>query len=413
MSSTHASSTQASSAQASSTKQAADRHVDTLAAEVLDVSHRIHSTPELAWHEVESARFLCDELERHGFAVERGAHDLETAFVATFGSGDLHLALCAEYDALPGMGHACGHNIIAAAALGAGAALAPLADELGLTLRVIGTPAEEGKGGKIELLKRGAFDGLHGALMIHPGPADAIECVTSAVSHISIAYDGRAAHSAGFPELGINAGDAFVVAQTAIGLLRQHLPQGVLVHGILTRGGEAPNAVPARTEGSWYVRAESLRDLMEHELRVLKCFEAGALATGSTLRVGYDSAPYAEFQNSPVLLEAFGRNLDPAPTPHGSGGMARSSTDMGNVSAVVPSVHPYIGIGSGDVVNHQPEFAAHAVSKQADHAVLRASKALARTVIEVALDHDQRQALRAESERLLAGHTAASRTVKG
>jgi metal-dependent amidase/aminoacylase/carboxypeptidase family protein len=257
--------------------------------------------------------------------------------------------------------------------------------------------------------------------MIHPGPADAVECFTSAVSHISIAYDGRAAHSAGFPELGINAGDAFVVAQTAIGLLRQHLPLGVLVHGIVTRGGEAPNAVPARTEGSWYVRAESLRDLMEHELRVLRCFEAGALATGSTLWVEYDSAPYAEFQNSPVLLEAFGRNLDPSPSPspspsqspHGSGGMARSSTDMGNVSAVVPSVHPYIGIGSGDVVNHQPEFATHAVSNQGDQAVLRASKALARTVIEVAIDHHKRQALRAESERLLAGHAAASRTVKG
>lgn len=401
-----------SSIHANSAKRAADRDVDSRAADILGVSHRVHGTPELAWQEVQSARLLCEELERHGFAVERGAHDLETAFVATAGSGDLHLALCAEYDALPGMGHACGHNIIAAAALGAGAALVPLVDELGLTLKVIGTPAEEGKGGKIELLKRGAFDGLHGALMIHPGPADAVECVTSAVSHISIAYDGRAAHAAGFPELGVNAGDAFVVAQTAIGLLRQHLPHGILVHGILTRGGEAPNAVPARTEGSWYVRAESLRDLAEYEPRVLRCFEAGALATGSTLSVEYDGASYAEFQNSPVLLEAFGRNLAPSPAPQGSGGMSRSSTDMGNVSAVVPAIHPYIGIGSGDVVNHQPEFAAHAVSKQADQAVIRASKALARTVIEVAADPDRRQALRAESERLLAGHTAASRTVE-
>lgn len=383
----------------SAEKTAADRRVEASAADIVRVSHEIHRMPEIAWQEVRSARFLCDELENLGFEVERGAYDLETAFTATIGDGDLRLALCAEYDALPGLGHACGHNIIAAAAVGAAAGLAPLVNELGLTLAVIGTPAEEGKGGKIELLSRGAFDGLHGALMVHPGPVDAVECVTSAVSHLSVAYDGRAAHSAGFPELGINAGDAFVVAQTAIGLLRQHLPRSVLVHGIVTRGGEAPNAVPARTEGSWYVRGESLRELEEHEPRVLRCFEAGALATGSRLTLEYDSAPYAEFRNSDVLLTAFRNNFDESTAPQG-GGMARSSTDMGNVAAVVPSIHPYIGIGSGTVVNHQPEFADHAVSPEADRALVRACKALARTVIEVARDPDDRSALKAEAEAM-------------
>ena len=383
----------------SAEKTAVERQVESSAADILRVSHEIHRMPEVAWQEVRSARFLSEELEGLGFEVERSAYDLETAFTATIGDGDLRLALCAEYDALPGLGHACGHNIIAAAAVGAAAALAPLVDDLGLTLQVIGTPAEEGKGGKIELLSRGAFDGLHGALMVHPGPVDAVECVTSAVSHLSVAYDGRAAHSAGFPELGINAGDAFVVAQTAIGLLRQHLPRSVLVHGIVTRGGEAPNAVPARAEGSWYVRGETLRELEEHEPRVLKCFEAGALATGSRLTLDYDSAPYAEFRNSDVLLTAFRNNFDAATAPQG-GGMARSSTDMGNVSSVIPSIHPYIGIGSGPVVNHQPEFADHAVSPEADRALLRACTALARTVIDVAGDPDDRSALKAEAEAM-------------
>jgi len=383
------------------TKGAVDRHVDRTAEDIVDVSHRIHAMPELAWQEVRSSVLLCDELERAGLDVERSAWGLETAFVATIGSGDLRLALCAEYDALPGMGHACGHNIIAASAVGSAAALAPLVDELGITLQVIGTPAEEGKGGKIELLSRGAFDGLHGALMIHPGPADAAECVTSAVSHLTIAYDGRAAHSAGFPELGVNAADAFVIAQASIGLLRQHLPQGVMVHGIVNRGGEAPNAVPARTEGSWYVRSRTLQDLAENEPRVLRCFEAGAIATGSTLSVGYDSPPYAEFHNSEVLLAAYRNNMIAAPAgPAGGPGMARSSTDMGNVSAVIPSIHPYIGIGSGPVVNHQPEFAAHAVTSQADAALLGACKALGRTVIEVASDPNARVALKREAERL-------------
>jgi amidohydrolase len=369
--------------------------------EVISVSEFIHDHPETAWREVTSASFLCDRLEGAGFDVVRSAWDLETAFEATIGDGDLHLELCAEYDALPGLGHACGHNFIAAAAFGAAAALAPVAADLGVTLKVIGTPAEEGKGGKIELLKRGAFAGLHGAMMVHPGPVDAIECVTSAVSHISIAFDGSAAHSAGFPELGINAGDAMVIAQTAIGLLRQHLPKDVLVHGIVTRGGEAPNAVPARTEGSWYVRSASLEGLTTSEPRVLKCFEAGALATGSSLTVEYDSDPYSEFRNSPVLLDAFRANFSAAPSAD-SPGMARSSTDMGNVSWAVPSVHPYIGIGSGDVVNHQAEFAQHAVSARAHRALLRACEALAGSVATVAADDAKRVALKLEAQSLAA-----------
>ena len=195
------------------------------------VSRTIHANPELGFHEVQAAALLCDELEALGFKTERGICDLPTAFSASIGSGKLTVAICAEYDALPGMGHACGHNIIAAAALGAAAALAPLVDELDLTVKVLGTPAEEGGGGKIYLLERGAFEGVDLAMMIHPGPVDVARAEPFAVAHLHVDYHGHAAHAAAYPDEGVNAADAFTVAQVAMGLLRQQLPSSARVHG--------------------------------------------------------------------------------------------------------------------------------------------------------------------------------------
>jgi amidohydrolase len=225
------------------------------AGQLLELSHRIHAHPETAWHEHRAAGWLTDALDRLGYAVTRGACQLPTAFTASIGTGDLHIGLCAEYDALPGLGHACGHNIIAAAAIGAAAGLAGVVDQLGLTITVLGTPAEEGGGGKILLLDRGAFEGLHAAMMIHPGPADAARAEPFAVDHQHISYRGTTAHAAAYPELGVNAADAFTIAQVAIGLLRQQLPASVRVHGIVTHAGLAPNAIPSGAEGRWYVRA--------------------------------------------------------------------------------------------------------------------------------------------------------------
>ncbi|GAA5167160.1 M20 family metallopeptidase [Pseudonocardia eucalypti] len=370
-------------------KDAASAAVADRADELVELSHRIHAHPELGFAEHRAVGWLGEALTGLGYRVETGVADLDTAFRATIGDGPLRVGICAEYDALPGLGHACGHNIIAASAVGAAAGLAPLADELGLTVSVLGTPAEEGGGGKILMLERGAFRDLDAALMVHPGPLDVARAEPYAVEHTRIRYRGAAAHAAAYPERGRNAADAFTVAQVAIGLLRQQLPAGVRVHGVVTNGGEAPNAIPERTEGRWYVRAGSLEELAEISPRVRRCFEAGALATDCELHTEPESAPYAEFHTDERLLahyvrnaEALGRRFTPPDTPEAR--MNRASTDMGNVSHAVPAIHPYIGIDSLPAVNHQREFAAHCVTPAADRALLDAATAMAWTVTDLA-----------------------------
>ncbi|MEY9950985.1 M20 family metallopeptidase [Leifsonia sp. EB34] len=351
------------------------------------LSEALHADPETAWNEHRASARLQEALAARGFAVTPAYLGLDTAFLATAGSGPVRIGVCAEYDALPGLGHACGHNLIAAIGVGVASALAPLADELGITVEVYGTPAEEGGGGKIELLDRGAFGGLDLALMAHPGPVDVAEARPFAVAHSHVQYDGKAAHAGAYPEEGVNANDAFVVAQVAIGLLRQQLPHSARVHGIQTVGGQAPNAIPDRTEGRWYVRAETLAELERIEEKVNRCFEAGALASGTTLTVTPESKPYSEFRNDERALafyranaEALGRVFDGSSA---AGRMNRASTDMGNVSQVVPAIHPYIGVGSLPATNHQPEFAAACVGPLAEKALRDAAVALAQTVVDV------------------------------
>ena len=364
------------------------------------LSHRLHAHPEVAWTEERAAAWVSGELAGAGFDVEANACGLPTAFIARSGTGPLHIGICAEYDALPALGHACGHNIIAAAAAGTGIALAAAADDLGLTVTVFGTPAEEGGGGKVYMLERGAFDGVHAVMMVHPGPVDVAEARPFAVSHMLVRYRGQATHAAAYPEQGINAADAFTVAQVAIGLLRQQLLPSTRVHGIVTHGGDAPNAIPDRTEGRWYVRAETLDELAGLEPRVRRCFEAGALATGCELEIEAEAPPYAEFRNDPDLLPLYRANAERlgrqflGTGPDGAAGgdaasasrMNRASTDMGNVSLVVPAIHPYIGIGSLPAVNHQKEFAAHCVTPVADQALIDGAIGLAWTAADAARD---------------------------
>ncbi len=365
---------------------------------LLSLSHRLHAHPEVAWEEHRAAAWVGEAMADGGFDVEASYLGLDTALRATVGSGALHVVLCAEYDALPGLGHACGHNIIASSSVGAALALGRVADELGLTVTLLGTPAEEGGGGKVVLLERGAFDGVHLALMAHPGPVDVARARPYAVSHLDIAYDGKAAHAAAYPEDGVNAADAFTVAQVAIGLLRQQLSSGTRVHGLVTRSGEAPNAIPQRSEGRWYVRGDTTSLMESAREKVLRCFEAGALATGCGLHVDEPTAPYAEFRTDDAVLELYVRNAESlgrvfADGDSGLGRMSRASTDMGNVSQVVAAIHPYVGIGSAPAVNHQREFAAACVTPSADAALLDAATALALTVVDVASDDTVRQRL--------------------
>jgi amidohydrolase len=373
-------------------------------AELVGLSHRIHAHPEIKWEEERSAAWVAEALAGHGFAVEAGICDLPTAFAARIGSGPLHVAVCAEYDALPGIGHACGHNVIAATAVGAALALAEVADDIGLTVRVIGTPAEEGGGGKIMLLERGAFAGAHMAMMAHPAPVDIADWPAISAQQFRIRYTGKEAHASAYPELGINAADALTVAQVAVGLLRQHTHPGDRVHGIVTHGGEAPNIVPAHTEAEYIIRGKTVPDLEIMRERVMRCFEAGALATGATLDVMARHEPYAEMHHDPDMVAAYhraatalGRAL---PDLGQSSQRAAGSTDMGNVSLAVPSIHPAIGIDSLPAVNHQPEFAAHCVTPAADRALTDGAVALAWTAIDCATDETVRTRL------LAGGHSA-------
>src|SRR5205085_1884714 len=242
----------------SAPKSAARAAFDRIEGDLVELSHRIHAHPEIKWEEEQASAWVAEALTQYGFTVEAGICDLPTAFQAKAGSGPLHVVVCAEYDALPGIGHACGHNIIAASAVGAGVALAEVADDLGFTVRVMGTPAEEGGGGKILLLKGGAFDGAHLAMMTHPAPIDIAEWPIIAAQQFRVRYTGKEAHASAYPELGRNAADALTVAGVAIGLLRQHIYAGDRVHGIVTHGGEAPNIVPAHTEAEYIVRGATV-----------------------------------------------------------------------------------------------------------------------------------------------------------
>ncbi|GAA4173842.1 M20 family metallopeptidase [Gryllotalpicola koreensis] len=356
-------------------------------ARLIALSERIHAHPETGWQEHRAAAWLGEELTAAGFDVTVGAFGLPTAVHATSGRGARRVGLVAEYDALPGLGHACGHNLIAASSVGAARALGAVADELDLTVELYGTPAEEGGGGKIEMLERGAFAGLDLAMMAHPAPRDVAEAQPFAVAHSHIAYDGVSAHAGTYPDRGVNANDAFVIAQVAIGLLRQQLPAGTRVHGIQTVGGEAPNAIPARTEGRWYVRAENLAELAALEERVRRCFEAGAIASGTRLTITPESKPYSEFRTDGAALAAYVANataLGRVFVPDGEDmPMRRASTDMGNVSQLVPAIHPYVGVGPTTASNHQPEFAAACIGPGAEAMVIDAATALAWTAVDV------------------------------
>ena len=353
------------------------------------LSHAIHGAPELAFEEHRAASAIQEFLEERRIVVKRPAYGLDTALCAQLGTGDPVVAICAEYDALPGVGHACGNNIIAAAAVGAFLGLDAVSANLKVAVRLLGTPAEEaGNGaGKILMLERGAFDGVSAAMMIHPGPFDVLRPLMIAAAQFEVEYRGRESHAAFYPELGVNAADALTIAQVAMAFLRQSLNATDRLHGIVTDGGAAPNIIPARSAGRFMVRAQTSSDLEPLLKRVMACFEAGALATGADLHVAGGDQPYAHVAHNHVLAEAFRGNAERLGRHFAAGpddGRPSGSTDMGNVSLLVPSIHPFIGIESWPAVNHQPDFAAHCITPPADRAVIDGAIAMAWTVIDAA-----------------------------
>jgi amidohydrolase len=376
-------------------QERAGQAVRSRSGELLAMSHRIAEHPELGLQESRASRWLADAAaELPGAAVRCGAGGLPTAFLAEAGSGELVLTLCAEYDALPEVGHGCGHNVIAAAGLGAFIALAPLADELDATIRLVGTPAEENEGGKITLLDAGVFDGTHVAMMVHPGPVDEVSMNPYASGVISAKFIGREAHASLAPYQGVNALDALTVALTAIGLARQQLEPGQQIHGSIAERGGAPNVIPGSSAAVWMVRATSMESLDRVTEVVLRCIRAGALAAGCEVDIDAErEGRYANLRIDAELTEAYRRNaeaLGRAPRPVGGYG---GSTDMGNVSQRFPSIHPMIGLGDAELTLHTAEFAERASGAAGDAAVIDGAMLLARTAIDCAVEPSLRARL--------------------
>lgn len=374
--------------------------------DLIELSHAIHAEPELAFAEYRSCAKAKELVAQRGFGIAPVA-GLDTAFRADFGSGPLVVGVCAEYDALPEIGHACGHNIIAAAAVGTALALAEVADELGLTVALLGTPAEESGGGKALMLRAGTFDDVGVAVMVHPGPTDIAGARSLALSEVTVHYRGKESHAAVAPHLGVNAADAATVAQVAIGLLRQQLGPGQMTHGIVTDGGQAANVIPGQAALKYAMRAVESDSLRQLEGKMYACFAAGALAAGCEYEIDEAGPPYAELRPDQWLVDVFReemRRLGREPVAAAvEAGLPLGSTDMGNVTHVMPGIHPVIGVDAGGATVHQRAFAAAAVGPSADRAVVEGAIMLARTVVQLASDASQRDRVLAARQ----GRTAA------
>jgi amidohydrolase len=364
--------------------------IDELADRLVAVSRDIHAHPELAFQEHHAAGLLCDTLDEAGLEAERGVFTLETAFEArlpTRGDGPT-VAILAEYDALPGIGHACGHNLIATAALGATLGLQAVADALPGTVRLIGTPAEEKGGGKELMARAGAFDGVDAAMMIHPAGVNLTTMPCICVAEVEVIYHGRSAHASAMPHKGVNALDGLLLAYQAISNLRQHIRDEERIHGIVTEGGQAPNIVPDRAVGNFYVRAADEKRLAALKPRVQACFEAGAKGSGAEVEVNWANVDYLDLNtNWPLAnrFQAHGETLGREfLSPNALGGAG--STDMGNVSYRVPSIHPMLACSPANVVIHNPEFARWAGSETGDAAALDGARIMALTTAEFLLD---------------------------
>ncbi len=359
--------------------------IDRLTPSLIDVSHSIWEHPELCFEEHHAHDLLCDMLEAHGLTPVRHAFGLDTAFVAEAGTTGPVVAVCCEYDALPDIGHACGHNVIAAAGLGAGLAAAAVAEELEGRVRILGCPAEEGGGGKVFMIREGAFDGLTAAMMIHPADHDLPTMRTLAIQTLEVRYHGIASHAAAAPELGRNALDAAVLGYMNVAALRQHIAPDERVHGIFTEAGEKPNIVPRTAAATWYVRSATIAGLADLKERVLACLRAGADAAGCGFEYRWIDPPYSDLQDSTELLALYERNAAALGRVHPAQAdrpEVVGSTDMGDVSHVVASIHPMLAVAPPGVSIHTPEFAEHARGPRGDRAVIDGAKAMAATIVD-------------------------------
>lgn len=364
--------------------------IDSRREELIRVADTIHSHPEVAFKEFEAASLLTRILEANGFSIERGVAGLETAFVATLhghGPGPT-IAILAEYDALPGLGHACGHNLIAASALGAGLALQTVLPELPGTVKVIGTPAEEAGGGKVIMVEHGVFAGVDAAMMIHPSNKNQTRRGSLTSYKIGIEFFGKPAHAAAKPDEGINALDAVIQTFNGINALRQHLRDDARIHGIITHGGDAPNIVPEHAAAQFSVRAADTPYALQVVAKVRSCAEGAALATGARLKFTEYARHYDNRLPNPRLSELAEANMAALGLELSPNDRRMGSSDMGNVSQVVPAIHPYVAIGPEEMGGHTAEFREAAASPAGHEGMLNAAKILALTAVDLLAQPD-------------------------
>lgn len=359
-----------------------------LRSELERISRSIFADPELAFEEHRARTLLTGWLSEQGFRIDPTLPGLETAFVARMGAvraGSPRIALLAEYDALPGLGHGCGHNLIAAGAVVAAATVAAVMPDIAGELLVIGTPAEEGGGGKVLMLNRGIFNGLDAALMFHPADRNLPWRHARSSAHLRVTFHGRAAHAAKNPEDGANALAAMIQLYVAIDAMRQHLPSAAQIHGVIRNGGAAPNVVPDLTVADFLVRGARIEALAEHVERFRACAEGAAIATGTTVEVEETAPTYSERKNNHTMadrvssyLVAQGIEMEPPAVNNPSG-----SSDIGNVSLVLPIIHPYLAVAPRGTPGHSVAFRERVCTDMAHECTAAMAAALSQTALDL------------------------------
>jgi len=380
-----------------SLKDSVCKSIGSRRSEFIAIAHALFQNPETALLEYRSASTLCDFLQSEGFEVNKGLAGMDTAFMATFGDSGPVVGIIAEMDALPELGHACGHNIIAAAAIGAATGLRQILPEKVARIKVMGTPAEEQGIGKIDMLKAGCFDDIDFAMMVHPSSRRYVTKAYLGLARLRFTFRGRPAHAAAYPEEGINALDGVIQTFNSINALRQQTSQDVKIHGIITEGGVAPNIIPEKASCSFYVRAAELETVHKSVRRVIACAQGAATSTGCTLEIEEDPRIMAPFRINKSFAALYSKQLEILGLPEDEVQVDRNcgSSDIGNVSQVVPTIHPHVPIGPG-VNIHSSFFAEATVSQAGDKAVIEGACALAMTAIDLIFDSDCRDRIKEE-----------------
>ena len=364
------------------------KSLDEIFNELCDVSSWMYENPELGFEEFKTSKYLVEYINKYASNTIFPTHNLETAFEVTFGDKGPLTVICVEYDALPEIGHACGHNIIATAAIGAGLALRNFVNELGIRVKLLGTPAEEGGGGKIVLLDSGAFEDAACSMMIHPGIENVVNPTFTTIQQYTVEYFGKDAHAAGAPEEGINALDAQIQLFVNASTYRQQMLQTNRMHGVIREGGFKPNIIPSYTKSEWYLRSLNKEGLEKIESDFYNFVNAAAMATKCEVKISSPDYIYQEIKNNQIMYELYQENskevgremiLQKDAIRPGLG-----STDMGNISQAFPSIHPMLGIKADGAVNHQPEYAAATITDSGKKAIYDGAYAMGATIIDLA-----------------------------